>query len=190
MTIKINTMKQLYFIALLPPNLLATQIHSIKEEVAAKFNSTYSLKIPEHITLIPPFHCSDELFEMLRGRLANLCQEKRPFEVFLRDFGHFSKSVLYIQASSQPKESLADLHSALVKVLSEEFSSIKFPQNEEKFTPHLTIANGDLSKKKFNEAWEVFSNRKFEERFTADAIHILKHVDKLWQSENELEFGK
>src|SRR4051812_40999929 len=105
-----NLVKQLYFIALLPPKALAAQIHSVKEEIAADFHSRYALKIPEHITLIPPFHCSDELLEMLSARLKNLCHKKKPFEILLKNFGHFDKSVLFIQASSQPNEAIQRLH--------------------------------------------------------------------------------
>jgi 2'-5' RNA ligase len=181
--------KQLYFIALLPPPELAKQVHSIKEEIAIKYGSRYSLKIPEHITLIPPFHCSDDLFESLIARLKNLCHEKKPFEISLKNFGQFNKSVLYIQASSQPEESLTVLHSEVAKVFSEEFSSIKLPQNAEKFAPHITIANKDLSKKNFNKAWEEFQTKTFEEQFAANSIYILKHVGGLWEKENQIPFG-
>jgi 2'-5' RNA ligase len=181
--------KQLYFIALLPPKELAAQVHSVKEEIAAKYDSRYSLKIPEHITLIPPFHCSNELFELLTARLKNLCQKEKPFEVFLNNFGHFNKSVLCIQASSQPKEAAAMLRSGVAKVFSEEFSSVKLPQNEEKFTPHMTVANKDLTKINFKKAWEEFSQLSFEEQFSVSSIYLLKHVNGLWEMELEILFG-
>jgi 2'-5' RNA ligase len=181
--------KQLYFIALLPPHALAEQIHSIKEEIAAKYHSRHSLKIPEHITLVPPFHCSDELIEILNAGLKKLCQEEKSFDISLNNFGHFSKSVLFIQASSQPKEALHALESALKRLFFEDFSLTKVPQIEEKFTPHLTIANKDLTKSNFTMGWEEFRNRKFEAKFPVSSIYLLKHVNGIWKTETELPFG-
>jgi len=181
--------KQLYFIALLPPDSLAAQIHSVKEEIAAKFQSRYALRIPEHITLIPPFHCSVELLELLIARLKNLCYEEKTFTVFIQNFGHFSKSVLFIQASSQPKEALGALYRALHGLFYEEFPSVKLPQSDEKFTPHMTIANKDLTKSNFNKAWEEFGKRNFEAEFPVNSIHILKHVEGIWKREEEIPFG-
>jgi 2'-5' RNA ligase len=181
--------KHLYFIALLPPHTLAMQIHFIKEEIAVKYRSKYALKIPEHITLIPPFHCSDELLETIIDRLKNLCHEKHPFEVVLRNFGQFNKSVLYIQASSHPIEAIAMLHQAVKKVLVEEFSSVKFPQNGGKFTPHLTIANKDLTKSNFKRAWEELGKKNFEAEFLVNSICLLNHVNGLWERAVDIPFG-
>jgi 2'-5' RNA ligase len=183
-----NPSKQLYFIALLPPDQLTKKIHSIKEEIASKFHSRYSLKIPEHVTLIPPFHCSDELLEVLITRLKSCCQTVKPFEVLLKDFGHFNKSVLFIQASSQPKEALDEVQSAFKKLFSEEFSSVKLPHNGEKFTPHVTVANKDLTKGKFKEAWLELKEREFEEKFTVKSIFLLKHVEGIWHAEIQIPF--
>jgi 2'-5' RNA ligase len=162
----------------------------LKEEIAEKYKSKYSLKIPEHITLIPPFHCSDEMLETLCNRLNNLCVEKKPFEVLLKDFSHFGKAVLYIQASSQPPELIQQLHTDLLKLFFEEFSSMKIPQSEGKFTPHLTIANRDLTKQKFKEAWHEFAERKFEERFMVKSIFLLRHIDGIWKPEKEIKFAE
>jgi 2'-5' RNA ligase len=184
-----NSEKELYFIALLPPEALTKQIHSIKEEIAAHYNSRKSLMIPEHITLIPPFHCSAELLDILLVRLKNLCHEKKPFEVHLMGFGHFDKSVLFIQASSQPNKALGELHLDVTKVFSEDFSSIKLPQSGEKYTPHLTIANKDLTRQNFKKAWADFGKRKFEEKFTVNSIFLLKHTQGIWKLEKEMKFG-
>ena len=99
-------------------------------------------------------------------------------------------SVLFIQASSQPDEAIQRLHADVAKVFSEEFTSIRLPQSGEKITPHLTIANKDLTKQKFKEAWEVFGKRKFEERFIVNSIFPLRHVEGIWKLEKEIRLGK
>ena len=171
--------KELYFIALLPPSELAQKIHTIKEEIAKKYKSYHSLKVPEHITVIPPFRCDEDELNKMHKSVQNVSSTINPFEVQLKNFGHFGYKVMFIMANSHPQNALPDLFQALKKVFISELSFINITLNDG-YTSHLTIANRDLNQSAFRKAWGEFKEREFEETFSVSSLFILNHPNNIW----------
>ena len=95
-------MKQLYFIALIPPTPLRDQIQDIKLEVKDKFNSSHSLNAPPHITLLSPFRMDEEQEDQLDSLLDVFAQGFHPFNVQLKDFSTFPPRVVFIDVIKSP----------------------------------------------------------------------------------------
>jgi 2'-5' RNA ligase len=60
---------------------------------------------------------------------------------------------------------------------------------EKPFHPHITIAFRDLKKAIFNEAWDYYSNRLFQEEFTAESVTLLKHNGQFWTQHIHYQLG-
>src|SRR5437879_352960 len=90
--------KELYFLALMPPLPVAQKIHRLKEEIAEKYNSRHSLKVPEHVTLIPPFRCEDEELKVMSEAVALSLNTCSHFEIILKNFGHFNNKIIFMEA--------------------------------------------------------------------------------------------
>ena len=61
-------------------------------------------------------------------------------------------------------------------------SQNKFPikKDDRSFHPHVTLATRDLYKKAFQEAWEIFSKKKYEALWIVNGISLLRHNKKNW----------
>lgn len=110
-------------------------------------------------------------------------------KVNLRDFGCFAKRkspVIFLKLAEN--NSLQVLHSDLMHLLRE----TGFPESETDldFHPHMTVANRDLSRHKFKEAWADFKGRSFHAEFNVTAIHLLKHDGKFWIQNAEFPLKK
>lgn len=85
---------------------------------------------------------------------------------------------VHVEASAE----LQKLYTELKKYLSD-INKIRMPKMHEQFTPHITLANRDLSPENFQKAWPVFENRLFNDEFSCEKIVLYKHDGKLWQEE-------
>ena len=184
-----KTVKQgltsLYFIGLIPPTPIREEITGIKEYVADKFHSRAALRSPPHITFQPPFRWEINRQNILGGALVGFFKKYEPFETNLSGFGAFSPRVIYINVeNNSPMETL---HTRLREFCHQEFGINN--QGEGPFRPHLTIAFRDLTKQQFRLAWEEFQNREFQFRFEAQGLSLLRHDGKIWEANQELQFG-
>jgi len=101
-----------------------------------------------------------------------------PFELELKDFGHFSNRVIFVDVVPQP--SLNVLEQEVNKQFSETFPSIIFRTRPE-FNPHVTIATRDIPEDRFDEAWAYFEHQQFSMSFTCDALSLYKLVNGKWE---------
>jgi len=180
--------KELYFIALMPPPSLAEKIYSIKEEIAKKYNSKHSLKVPEHITIIPPFRCDEDQLDKVVIVVTDFSKTISSFKILLKNFGHFGHKIIFIEAFSRPENALPDLYNSLKKCFENELSFVEGLGLKDEFHSHLTIANRDLKKPEFDEVWPEFKERKFEESFRVNSLFLLNHPDNIWRSFKEFHF--
>ncbi len=177
----------LYFIALLPTENISKKIIAIKQEFVEKYNSRKSLNSPPHITLQASFkRPADTELIMIKG-LNEFAKRQHPFEVRLEGFGAFPLRVIYINVTEHAPVKL--LHNQLKTFLKDKLDLSK-EDITRKFSPHLTVATRDLSKKQFHKAWPQFENREFEYSFSASGISLLKHNKKYWEVLKSFEFNK
>lgn len=184
----VSTTKQLFFIALLPPNEVQQFANRIKRHFAEVYQSRAALKSPPHITLQPPFPWLPEDLPILEKRLAQFTLDKSSIPIILDGFAAFKPRVIYINVIKTPelllvqKELLAGLESFL-KIVD------RASQNRS-FTPHLTVGFRDLSEANFDLAWQEFAEQKLIFEFTVSQLTLLAHNGKFWQIQREFAFGE
>jgi 2'-5' RNA ligase len=178
-------MTSLYFIAIIPDEQLRKEVTDFKNFMTANYSSKAALTSPPHITLYPPFKIESIKENIIIDSLHDFVKGKAPFSVSLNGFGCFKPRVIYIR----PEYSI-ELNNLQKQLLLHLTTTVELgnPQNEWPYNPHMTIANRDLQKKLFYEAWEIFHSRKFFRKFPVESIFLLKHNGKYWDILEEFGF--
>ncbi|THU41006.1 RNA 2',3'-cyclic phosphodiesterase [Niastella caeni] len=168
----------LYFIAIVTPETINQQVLEWKNYMLQQFNCKVALKSPAHITLIPPFQMPDSAQQEMKDHLQSFAAGKESFSIQLKNFAAFKPRVIYVNVL--PNDPLKELRTQLETTL---LKSRRFPVKKEDrpFHPHVTIANRDLTKEDFPQAWQHFQSIAYEATFTADAISLLRHNGKIWE---------
>lgn len=166
--------KALYFAALLPPPNLMEEIRQLKLKIKEKVGASHALKLPAHITLLPPFEMESQgeigLFDIL-GSVSNV---STVFEIELEGFGSFRQRVIFIDVGNPEKVK------QLQRKLLRSTLTITGANPEGSFHPHVTLATRDLGVLDFNTAWPEFRNKAYSSNFMATAITLFKHNGKTW----------
>ena len=172
---------ELFFIAILPPKKIIDDISGIKKFVAKHYFSQSALKSPPHITIIPPFRNTVETINNCIEKLKMTLCKIESFNIELLDYSHFSDKVIYIHV--EKNKNLLELKQKIVAEINK--FEINFYNN---FSPHITIANRDLTCANFKMAWSFFSSQTYSAQFYADSICVLKHNGKKWDVYNKINF--
>jgi 2'-5' RNA ligase len=171
-----NKGHSLYFVCVLMPDDIGMEVTALKHEIADKFNASYALRTPPHITLIPPFELPDDEVEQVAQMQDEALWGHAHFDVELNGFGNFGNRVIYLNV--MPNDRLKSIYLEVVKAYKNMGKNI---DASKPFNPHATIANRDLTAAKFERAWPHFAQRTFNRVFTVDEVHLLKHIDGRWQ---------
>jgi 2'-5' RNA ligase len=173
--------KDLYFIAIIPPQDICDEITSFKKDIARDYGSHRALKIIPHITLKAPFKMPAAHHAGLFDWFKEMYVDAGPFVVDLDNFGAFNKKsnpvifvhpVMNIQLATFQKEIIRSFHN--------HFPQITIMDVEHKFTPHITIAYRDLEFARFQEAWKIYQDKEYKRTFTVNDFHLLQHDDVKW----------
>lgn len=167
-----------YFIAIVPPEPLLSQIQELKTSIFETYDTKGALRSPGHITLHMPFIWEEEKEEKLISTLQNFSFEKE-FQITLSDFSCFEPRVIFINV--QENEFLFQLQQQLVKYCKQNLQLFNQSDDMRGFHPHVTIAFRDLKKPLFYKMWEVYKNKTFEASFNCKNICLLKHLDDRWE---------
>jgi len=171
----------LFFLAIVPPEPILSEVRILKEEISKKYQSKKALNSPAHITVVPPFHLSEEIkadfVESVKAVVIN-CQ---PFYVTLRGLGCFENRrrknpVIFVNPDNTPE--LSSFHQLLSYTLTKKFDFVK--KETRIFAPHMTIAFKDLTLDNFDKAWQELKYRKFDAKFSVNEIFLLEHKDRKW----------
>ena len=167
----------MYYIAIVAPEEINQEVLKWKNYFKDHFGCNAALKSPAHITLIPPFWMKDDLEHDLENSISDFSSTKNKFEIRLKDFAAFKPKVIFVDVVKS--EVLNGLYQSFADFI---FSQNKFPikKDDRPFHPHVTLATRDLYKKAFQEAWEIFSKRKYEVSWMVDGISLLRHNKKNW----------
>ncbi len=173
-----------YFLAIIPPEHIGEEIKYLKEEIRARFGAEHALKLPAHITLIPPFKIKEDRELQLLQSLEVFAATRKPFHLRLSGFGNFPPRVLFVDVVE--KEKIKDLHHDLLKNL----SSIPEISEEKEYHPHVTLATRDLEEALFPAARKFLEAKDYETRFEVDNLALLKHNNQEWENFMDFSFKK
>lgn len=174
-----NTNQTLYFIGILPPEPILSEIHELKMDLSKRYNTQVALRSPPHITLYKPFGWNENEEELLSEHLVNFFKQTQAFEIVLNGFGCFSPKVLFVKPKENPL--LSKVHKALVLTLKEKLAIDGYKKEKRDFHAHMTIANRDLAAKAFEEAWESLSKQVYNNKFMVDKASLLRHNGRVWE---------
>jgi 2'-5' RNA ligase len=177
---------KMYFLAILTPPQVNTKVLEWKYYMREHFGCVVALRSPAHITMIPPFWMDQELESKLIEDVQAYSAEKNPIKIELEDFDAFRPKVIFLHV--KPSQSLSILRAELETYL---ISKASYPIKPESrpFHPHVTIANRDLMRKDFPEAFKYFKKIAYKQTYMATEIALLKHMGAEWKTVHESKFG-
>ena len=167
----------MYFLAILTPPEVNHKVLEWKYYMREHFGCVVAMKSPAHITLISPFWMNEEMENELGEDVQTFSATQKAFKIELKDFDAFRPKVIFLHV--KPSDKLAAFRSAIeVHLLSHQKYPIR--KEERTFHPHVTIANRDLMRKDFPEAFKHFSKIAYTQTFFANDIALLKHNGGEW----------
>lgn len=169
----------MYYIALLAPGAIDQDVVHWKHFMRDRFGCAVALKSPAHITLISPFWMKTDLQSSLEKRINEFTSTRVGIRITLKNFNNFRPRVIFVQV--EDSELLRLLQSDFEKHLAIN-NSFPIKGETRSFHPHITIANRDLHKKDFIEAWEYFKNKTYHASFVANGITLLQHSGIKWEA--------
>ncbi|WP_324718978.1 2'-5' RNA ligase family protein [Salinimicrobium sp. HB62] len=175
--------KTLFFAALVPPQVVKEKVRNLKLEIREKVGAAHALKLPAHITLIPPFWLQNSQEKEFLEVLRVVGDKQKSFPVELKDFGRFDQRVIFLNVVDHAP--IQELH----KILSQALEEILSPAKEKKLHPHVTLAARDLPRSQFKVAWERLRERKIHLSFEAKSITVFRHNGKTWDVLEEIFFN-
>lgn len=183
-----NRNKNLYFVAVLPPEDIQEEVKEIKLIFKNQYGAEHALNAPAHLTLIPPFQWPEEKETYLTDSLDQFSKNESAFEVELNNMGAFKPRVIFIDVVKN--QSLQGLYDRLRSYLDDRWNIMELTRGSKSFNPHMTVAFRDLSRDYFFKAWDEFKNKHFHARFLVDKMVVLIHRQKQWEVRHQSFFGK
>ena len=174
-----------YFIAIVPPEPLLSEIQGIKKDIFEKYQTKGALRSPGHITLHMPFSFEDGKEEKLISCLEDF-KFNQPFSIELENYSCFEPRVIYINVKQQ--EVLTELQKQLVQHVKRNLQLFNQSDDRRGFHPHITVAFRDLKKQNFYTVWEEYKNTALEASFHCNSICLLKHIIDRWEVYREFNF--
>jgi 2'-5' RNA ligase len=178
--------KSLYFIAILIPEPIASEIREFQEYIATHMHSVAALRSPPHITLVPPFAVDREAMQSIEEVLENIDRRPMPLSIHLKGFAAFDRRVIYVHV--EPESQLSALASEARQVFRDAGFSISGEGRS--FHPHVTIGFKDLTRAGFDLAMPYFQDVPFVRHFDAEAVAILRHSEKRWHVVSGMRFTR
>lgn len=179
--------KGLYFVALLPPEPILSQVMAMKQEIANNYGSKAALRSPAHVTLHMPFKFREDREQELTEFFVDFVKDETPFCVNQNGCGCFEPKVVFVNV--EQSEDLANLKANLVRNMRRTFNLYNADYKDKPFHPHMTIAFRDLKKPAFYEAWSTYEKKPINLEWSCKSIFLLKHTGKIWQAHQEFQFG-
>ena len=173
-----NSLKQRFFIALVPPPDIEQQITEIKQYFAEHYNSSRALQSPPHITLQPPFEWPAADVPKLEESLKAFSANRMSIPVTISGFAAFAPRVIY--ADVVKSATLLELEKDLMSYVEENLGIVDRLSQTRPFVPHMTVAFSDLTQENFQAAWLEFKDRSLHFEFTASTLTLLLHDGSRW----------
>ena len=178
-------MQPLYLVALLPPEPVLSQVWALKQEVHRRTGSRNAVRLPPHITLVPPLRLSANWEPKIRQVLKDFATTQVPFWVGVEGFAWFGNRTLFVQV--QEAEAVKKFHKDLQAWCAMHLPEV--PPERRPFTPHLTLATRDLPPEQVPELRALFAARSYAATFLVDAFQLFRHDGQQWQSVQTFQVG-
>jgi len=172
----------IYFIAIIPPEPLYSEIQELKEQIGKTYKTLEALRRPPHITLIAPFNAPISVEDDLKPFMDKFGKTQKPFDVLIDGFGEFHQGTIFLKPAESPE--IMKLQKALAKEFNKVYSRGKSRGPSYGFHPHITVAYKDLTRPMFDAAWRDYHDKIFRRRFTLDHIDLMRW-DKGWKTIKE-----
>ncbi|MBA4140377.1 MAG: 2'-5' RNA ligase family protein [Segetibacter sp.] len=175
--------EKLYFIAIIPPEVICEEVTGFKEDFAIRFKSSRALKVIPHITLKVPFKLATENHEQILQWFEQLPVTVPPFQQELKNFGAFNNKrnpVIYVNPIMSP--SLDRLQKEVLLSFGRSYPQQGIMELEFNYKPHMTIAYRDLKPHLFKEAWKEYTTKEYAATFWVKEFHLLQHDSKKWNT--------
>ena len=179
-------MIQKYFIAIVPPEPLYSDINEIKQSISNKYSCYGALQSPPHITLHLPFNWQEEKENKLIECLQNF-KFKFSFNINASNFSCFKPRVVFINIKQN--NLLCLLQKNLVFHVKKNINIFNQYDDKRGFHPHITLAFRDLKRQKFDFIWEEYKDKIFNESFICNQMVLLKKEKLNWKIYKEFNFN-
>ncbi|GGF09984.1 2'-5' RNA ligase family protein [Hymenobacter cavernae] len=179
-------MNTLYLVALLPPEPVFSETWAMKQEVNRLTGSRNAVRLPPHITLIPPTRQPDEFEARCTATLADFAATQAPLTVGLHNFAWFGNRTLFVHVSEAT--ALKTFHAALTDWCATHLPEV--PRENRAFTPHLTLATRDLPVAQVPELKQLFAARSYAASFAVQNFTLFRHNGQQWQPRGTFDLGR
>ncbi|SMC00183.1 hypothetical protein SAMN00120144_2562 [Hymenobacter roseosalivarius DSM 11622] len=169
-------MDPLYLVAILPPEPISSEVWAMKQEVHTLTGSRNAVRLPAHITLIPPWRQSPESEAVLRAELRDFAALEEGFGVGLKDFDWFGNRTLFVRVTEAA--ALQAFHADLIGWCASRLTDM--PLERRPFTPHMTLATRDLPPSQVPALRQLFQDRFYTASFLATSLQLFRHDGQHW----------
>lgn len=167
----------LYYLAAVCSDTVNAEVKKYKDYMQANFGCRAAQKSPAHLTIVPPFKTEERLEKPLKDFVDAFNIGMVPFEIEMKNFGHFDDRVIFVDIVENPK--LRTAEQECNKEFLEQFPNMDFKIKPD-FNPHVTVATRDIPVGRFDEAWNYFKEQKLDTKFACKGFAVLKLKDGKW----------
>jgi 2'-5' RNA ligase len=178
-------MRLLYLVALLPPEPVFSQTWALKQEVHRLTGSRNAVRLPPHITLLPPWPAPASAEAAYTAAMAAFGATEASCPVALEGFDWFGDRTLFVRVHEA--EALQGLQARLVAWC--EAQALAIPAETRPYTPHLTLATRDLPPPQVPALRQLFAGRTYTAAFAATHLTLFRHDGQQWQARATCALG-
>ena len=166
-----------YLLALLLPEPLHSAVWNLKQEVHQRTGSRNAVRLPPHITLMPPLRQPANFATEALPVLNRFAAQHAACPLQLDDFAWFQDRTLYVRVTQDA--GLQQLHAALYAQLRQQLPAVPPPTRP--FVPHVTLATRDLPPDLVPGLRQEFAQRTYQAAGWLQTLAFLHHDGQQWQ---------
>lgn len=147
------------------------EIFKIEKSIAEKYKTYYNFKgkIGPHITITHQENINKKDFNQIEKIVSEISKKTKPFKIKIKCVRRFYKPiVIYMNVLKSTKLN------KLNKELSNNLRKFGKVRRYRKYTPHVTIANKDITKENFKKAFKELKNKKLSYEFNVNKLYLGK----------------
>ena len=160
-----------FWVGIIPPKKISIKLYRAQKEIAKKYKTYHGLesRIGPHITITYQENVDKKDLKDVENAVHEVSKRTEPFKVIIKGVGRFYRlRVIYLKVAKSKE--LKNLSNELSKRITR-FSKIRRLRI---FTPHVTLADMDITKENFREAFKELGNKDFSYTFVVDRLFIGK----------------
>ena len=168
-----------HFIGFLPPPDIRRVVESDRKW-SEKYGCRSGHSTPVHVTLVSPFSSqksTGEIKDTLNGILPLLS----PFSSKVEGYGSFGNRTIFLRV--EPSGDWDNLSKTLSKGLKAMGERVKVENKP--LVPHLTVANRDIRRNKFDFLFSSLSSHSFSSLFIVDSVALFHREGRGWRVDEE-----